>query len=310
MIISASRRTDIPAFYAGWLFNRLSAGFVLVRNPRDQRQVGRISLSPRVIDCLVFWTRDARPMLGRLRKLAAYSYYFQVTLTPYGRDVEPLSPPKKALTEGFMALAKAVGRERVIWRYDPVLLGGPYTAAFHLKAFGEMADLLHPYARRCVISFLDRYRRNREALDNAGMRAPEESDVLRIAEGFANIAARHGLPIVTCAEKVDLGNFGIEHGACIDDKLVSELTGSEFEIGKDRTQRPECGCIASVDIGSYDTCPRGCLYCYANGSLETVRRNYAAHDPRSPLLFGALSPEDTVTDRKMYSCRKAQRDLL
>ena len=159
MIISASRRTDIPAYYSDWFFERIRAGYVLVRNPMNTHQVSRIILSPDVCDGIVFWTKNPLPMLGRLSELSDYPYYFQFTLNAYGRDVEPNIPQKDSvLIPGFIKLSRLTGRERVVWRYDPILLNEKYTLGYHLKYFEKLAQRLHPYTEKCIVSIVDNYR--------------------------------------------------------------------------------------------------------------------------------------------------------
>lgn len=304
MILSVSRRTDIPNYYSQWFFNRIKEGFLYVRNPFNPRQVSRIDLSPRVVDCIVFWTKNPAAMLGRLEELAEYSYYFQFTLTGYGRDVEPGLPDKRrVLIPTFRKLAEQIGRERVIWRYDPIMISGTYTADYHLKAFGEIADSLKDHTERVVISFLDFYaktQRNMKGLD------PEELNGERmrsIAGAMAEIAGRNHLRIETCAEMTGMEDLGIAHGSCIDKTLVERIAGYELKAGKDKNQRPQCGCIESVEVGTYDTCMNGCKYCYANFNREKVRELAGLYDVHGPLLCGILQPEDKVTERKVRSLK-------
>ena len=158
MIVSASRRTDIPAFYSRWFFNRLREGYVLVRNPAAPRRISRISLGPEDVDGIVFWTKNPAPMLDKLDLLREYAYYFQFTLTPYGREVESGLPSKnQVILPAFQRLADKVGPERVIWRYDPIFLSRTYTLDHHLRTFEKMARRLAPFTNKCIISFLDYY---------------------------------------------------------------------------------------------------------------------------------------------------------
>lgn len=300
MIISASRRTDLPAHYFPWLVNRLRAGFALVRNPMNPRQVSRVDLRPEAVDGLVLWTKDPRPMLNRLDALDGYAWYVQFTLTPYGRDVEPGLPDKEGVLEpAFMELSRRIGPERVIWRYDPVLLTGRYTREFHLRAFSGMAKRLAPYTKRCVISFLDYYKCMGKAAVELGVDWPSPAGQEGLARELAGIAESVGLQMEACAEPLDLEPYGIRRGHCIDAGLLERISGRPLVVGPDKNQRPRCGCAQSVDIGAYSCCPNGCRYCYANHSPAALKRNMAAHDPDSPLLIGQLGPEDKVTERKL-----------
>ena len=159
MIISASRRTDVPMYYADWLFNRIRAGYAYVRNPVNPRQVSRVSLEPEAVDGIVFWTKNPAPMLDRLDALKEYMYYFQFTLTSYGQDVERHIPHKgKGVIPAFQRLSDSIGPQRVIWRYDPIFLSPVYPLEYHIRWFEILARKLVPYTRKCIVSFLDFYR--------------------------------------------------------------------------------------------------------------------------------------------------------
>ncbi|MDR1067984.1 MAG: DUF1848 domain-containing protein [Clostridiales Family XIII bacterium] len=315
MIISASRRTDIPAYYAEWFFKRIRDAHVLVRNPVNLRQVSRIKLTPEVVDGIVFWTKDPTPMLDRLGELKDYTYYFQFTITPYGKDIEPNIPPKnEAILTAFKKLSDMIGPDRIIWRYDPILISEKYSAEYHLRAFAKIAGELHDYTRKVIISFIDEdYRTVKSNVKELALSDFPAEKQIEIGSALSGIAKDYGLRIDTCAEEIDLEEYGIEHARCIDGRLFEKLLDCRLDIGKDRNQRPECGCAASVDIGMYNTCLNGCRYCYANYNPKMVARNYARHDPLSPLLSGEISAEDRVTEREMKSQRaggwKCQQQL-
>ncbi len=310
MIISASRRTDIPAYYSDWFCNRVRAGYLCVRNPMNAHQVSRISLDPSVVDCIVFWTKNPAPMLPRLDEFAAYQYYFQVTLTGYGRDVEGNVPDKhEVLLPAFKQLAKAIGPERVIWRYDPILFNERYTPEYHLRAVRAIARELEGCTEKCVISFVDTYAKNRKNMERLGAQELSRTELEAFAGDLASITHEHGMETGSCAEKIDLAACGIEHNACIDGALIERLLGCELGVKKDPVQRVECGCTASVEVGAYNTCRHACTYCYANYSPDAVARACAAYDPDSPILCGTIGPDDKVTDRKMVSLIKKQQSL-
>lgn len=304
MIVSASRRTDIPTYYASWFLNRVKAGYVYVRNPMNARQIRRISLSPDVVDGIVFWTKNPLPMLDRLDALKDYRYYFQFTLNSYGADVERNIPSKgKIIVPAFQRLSDLIGPDRVIWRYDPIFLSETYTMDYHIRSFEKLAKRLSPYTKKCTISFLDFYRstgKNISALAPCRFSAAQQE---QLAKSIAEIAHSYGLRVDTCAEGMDLRQYGIEHARCIDDRLLEQLLQCPLHAKKDKNQRPECGCIESVDIGAYNTCRSGCRYCYANHSEKAVAASREKHDPCSPLLMGTVGPEDRVTERKMVSCK-------
>lgn len=310
MIISASRRTDIPAYYSDWFYNRVREGYLCVRNPMNAHQISRISLDPAVVDCIVFWTKNPEPMLARLNELAAYQYYFQVTLTGYGHDVEANLPDKhEVLLPAFKQLANKVGSERVIWRYDPILFNERYTPEYHLRAVRQIAAELEGCTEKCVISFVDTYAKNRKNMERLQARELSAAELQDFAAELASITRSHGMVTGSCAEKIDLAACGIEHNACIDGELIARLVGAEMDVKKDPVQRGACGCMASIEVGTYNTCQHGCVYCYANYSPEAVAASCACYDPDSPLLCGTIGPDDKVTDRKMVSLVRKQQTL-
>ena len=308
MIISASRRTDIPAFYSDWFFNRIKEEFVLVRNPMNIHQISRIRLTPDVVDGIVFWTKNPLPMLARLGELKDYMYYFQFTITPYGKDVEPNVPtkPEEILT-AFKRLSDAIGADRVVWRYDPILISERYPIDYHIRVFAKIAAELHDYTRKVTISFIDEdYRGVKSNIKELALLDFPASKQLQLSASLAGIAHGYGLKIDTCSEKIDLQQFGIEHARCIDDRLLSQLLACNLNVDKDKTQRLECGCVASIDIGMYNTCRNGCRYCYANYSPNTVAGNFSKHNPLSPLSSGEVGSDDNINNREVKSCKNRQ----
>ena len=289
-IVSVSRRTDIPAFYSTWLFHRMREGYALVRNPRNAKQTRFVSLKPEDVQCFVFWTKDARPMFGGLDELEAHgsAFYFMWTVTPYGPEIEPGFPGKEEIVSAFRRLSGRIGPRRTIWRYDPVIVDDAYPVRNHLEAFARMCASLEGATERCIVSFVDMYRKLR------GKRITEvgEEDMRILARGFSEIAQAHGMTVQSCCEAADFGAEGLLPGGCIDAALVEELSGKPVLEKKDAGQRPLCRCAPSVDIGAYDTCPAGCAYCYATQSAEAFRANVSRHDPASPLLSGTPSLEE------------------
>lgn len=304
MILSVSRRTDIPSYYAEWFYNRIKEGFVCVRNPMNPRQVSEIRITPDVVDCIVFWTKNPLPMMERLDKLKAYPYYFQFTLTGYGNDVEVNLPDKKTMMiPMFQELSNRIGRERVIWRYDPIFFSDRYTVEYHIETFRAMAEALNGYTDKCVISFLDIYAKIRKNMEGLSYYELEESELRSFAKEISRIAKQNHISVGSCAEKIDLEDCGIVHNCCIDKRLIEKLIGCKLSVGKDKNQRKECGCVESIDIGTYNTCRNGCAYCYANLGAKNVERNAAKYDPASPLLCGCIGEEDKVTLRKTVSLK-------
>ncbi|MDR2138172.1 MAG: DUF1848 domain-containing protein [Tannerella sp.] len=268
MILSISRRTDIPAFHAEWFFERVKAGFADVHNPVNVHQIRRVPIDPDQVECMVFWTKNPAPMLPHLDKIKPFAFYFQFTLTPYGRNLEVRLPDKERLIETFRKLSGQIGPERVIWRYDPILMSDETGEERHLSHFDDLAGKLASHTKRCVISFIDFYRKTEKNLRGTTVRALSDPEMLSLASKMAPIARRHGMELQTCAETCDLTAWGIPHGKCIDDGLIEAISGVPLHTRKDRSQRPACRCVESVDIGTYDTCLHRCLYCYANACLR------------------------------------------
>ncbi|MBM7583199.1 DNA repair photolyase [Caldicoprobacter guelmensis] len=306
MILSVSRRTDIVAFYLDWFFNRLKEGYVLVRNPMNYHQVSKIYLNPSDIDCIVFWTKDPTNILDRLDMLDDYFYYFHVTITGYNRRLEPNVPSKEKIIQSFQKLSQKVGNERVIWRYDPIILSSDIDLEFHCKRFRDIVSCLSGYTRRCTISFVDMYKKTERNTRGLNMRDVSHAQMVDIAGAIVEIANKYGIEVQTCCEEIELSHLSIHHGKCIDDDLISRISGRRINAKKDKNQRAACGCVESVDIGVYNTCRHGCLYCYANYSSKAVSSNVKMHDPASPMLVGNLEPEDVVIERKVKSFTDGQ----
>lgn len=274
-IISASRRSDIPAFHAEWFMGRIREGVFDRINPFNPGQTSRVSLAPEDLDAIVLWSKNPRPLLPHLDELDSrgYRYYFQFTLNPYDGIFEPGLPPLEERIDTFRELAGRVGKARVIWRYDPIILSPVTSVEWHLERAGELASALSGGTERLVISFLDFYGKVGKRLEKlrleSGIKctdiaAPElRGELERLAAGLGAIAAADGLRIFTCSEEADLAGFGLDHGSCIDGDLIRELWGGEGRFRRDRHQRPACRCAASVDMGRYDSCGYGCVYCYA-----------------------------------------------
>ncbi len=300
MIISASRRTDIPAFYAKWFINRIRAGFCTVPNPFNRAQVTRISLLPEDVDVIVFWTRNPRPLIPYLEELdrRGYRYYFQFTLLSNRREIDPKSPPVDAAIRAFGDLSRLIGPERVIWRYDPIVFTSQTGVSFHLDAFQHIASALRGMTCRSVISIMDRYAKTRDRLSYAAEQGypllgeRESEDTIRqLIPALVEIAGQNGMEIVSCAEELDLRPYGVRPGKCVDDEYVRRVFGIEADSKKDPSQRKACGCVASKDIGMYDSCLFGCQYCYATQSFELARRHHREHNPESPSLLGWYEPK-------------------
>ena len=299
MILSVSRRTDIPAFYWEWFLNRVQAGFVDVRNPMNIHRVSRIDIRPEVVDCIVFWTKNAGNIIPRLDQLKDYKYYFQYTINPYNKLIEENVPLKKYVVENFRLLSEIIGPNRVIWRYDPILLTDMIDVDYHLRYFEELAKRLKGHTNRCVISFVDLYKKTVSNTRELVMKEPTDMEMHFLAHNLSSIAKDYGMEIVSCSESIDLDFDGVRHGCCIDRNLIEEIVGYKIDVKKDKNQRKECGCVESVDLGAYNTCLHSCKYCYANFNNMKVQTLSKKHNPLSTLLVGDLDNNDIVSERKV-----------
>lgn len=311
MIISASRRTDIPAFYSSWFLNRIKERVVLVPNPYNSKMVSRISLDPAVIDCIVFWSKNPASMLNRLEELEEYNYYFQFTLNPYGKEIENNLPPLHSRIETFKRLSDKIGKEKVIWRYDPIFLNEKYTVHFHQEKFAEIAEEIHPYTEKCMLGFIDHYQHIRTKISSFHIGSLQQEDIETIALSFQKNISEYEIKLHTCTEKINLSHVGISAGSCIDQRLIERITGYSLLTCKDKNQRNVCRCTESIDIGMYESCLNGCIYCYANrGDCRSIQSNRNKHDKLSPLLIGQVKEDATVKDRVMKSLRNNQLPLF
>lgn len=273
MIISASRRTDIPAFHGEWFMERICEGFCQIANPFYPSQVSRVSLAVEDVDAIVFWTKNPAPFVEYLDELdeKGYRYYFLFTLNDYPELMEKNVPARDARVEIFRRLSDKLGSSRVVWRYDPIILSEQMNLEFHLEAFARLAKLLRGSTERVIISFLDFYKKTERRLSllesetgEKFCRDPFEHPGFEgLVRGLADIAQDVGLELQSCSEDTRLEEAGIKRGKCIDDELINRVFGLNISPKKDRGQRGDCRCVASRDIGSFDSCRHGCEYCYA-----------------------------------------------
>ena len=305
MILSVSKRTDIPRFYSPWFFNRIKEGFVIIRNPYNYNQVSRIKITPDVVDCIVFWTKDPILMMDKLDLIKDYNYYFQFTITPYDKSIEENLRPKKDIINTFIELSKKIGKEKVIWRYDPILISDKYTLEYHKKLFNRMCELLSPYTDKCIISFLDEYKKVSKNVSASSIRYLTQDEMIVFGREFSEIAKKYNLKIDTCAEEIDLSMYGIGHSSCIDKDKIEEITGYKFDKLKYLNQRSNCMCYESIDIGQYDTCVNNCLYCYATRNYDLALKRFKEHNPDSAILFGEYD-EKLVKEKNVKSLKIIQ----
>lgn len=260
--------------------------------------VSRINLSPETVDCIVFWSKNPQPLLKHFDVINRYNYYFHFTLTPYDSTIEMNLPPKIELIDTFRKLSDKVGLEKVIWRYDPVFYTDKYNYKTHLNAFEKTARMLSGYTRRCMYSFLTVYKKCERNMKGISFSRPSEEDILSLSESFSAIASDSRIALQTCAEDIDLRRYGIQKGKCIDDNLISRISGKKLSLPKDRNQRQECLCVPSIDIGAYNTCTHLCLYCYANYEHNKAHNNFKNHNSDSELISGVLTGNEIIRERQ------------
>ena len=294
MIINTGQRTDIPAFYSQWFANRLKAGFVLVRNPYNPKSVIRYRLTPDVVDLVGFCTKNPAPMLPYMDLLEPFGQWWYVTITPYGKDIEPNVPDKLKVLESFRQLSEIIGADRMGWRYDPIFIIEEWPAERHIKAFEYMARTLEGYTHTAVISFIDLYEKTRKNFPEVQSVPGDEK--LRLGKAFVEIASKYGMTVRPCAEGTDLARFGADCSGCMTVAMYEKALRKNLIVPRFAPARKECACYLGCDIGAYNTCGHLCRYCYANYDAATVRHNMKMHDPESPLLIGHLLPDDEVHD--------------
>ncbi|MBR6351520.1 MAG: DUF1848 domain-containing protein [Firmicutes bacterium] len=308
MLINTGQRTDIPAFYAEWFANRLREGFVCVRNPFDQSQVSRYRLDPSVVDVVGFCTKNPAPMFPYMDLLKDYGQYWFVTITPYGRDIEPNVPDKHCLLEDFKKLSDIVGVDSVGWRYDPIFISDKYSMDYHRRAFDAMSAVLEGYTKTAVISFIDLYPKVRRNFPEA--REVTKEQRLELGKDIIEMASIRGMTVKPCAEGDDLAPFGADCSGCMKISDYEKAIGEHLNAPKKKGARDACSCYLSCDIGAYNTCRHLCRYCYANADPEEVLARSSLHDPRSPFLIGGYREDDRIHDVPQESWIEKQTSFL
>lgn len=294
MILFASGRTDIPAFYSNWFINRVKAGFVDVRNPFNQKLVSRINFSD--VDLIMFCSKNPLPMIDKLDILKV-PVLFHVTITPYGKDVEPNIPDKRLIIEGVKKLSLVLGIDNVVVRYDPIFLSDKYNVDYHIKAFDKLCKNLNGYVNKIIVSFMDEYKNVRRNKNILKYKAFTREDYKKIGEAFSKSAMDNGMSVQTCFEDNDLTEYGFIKGECLSHELAYILTGKKFKSSNVRKEK-KCECVQMVDIGEYNSCMHMCKYCYANYDEKAVSSNFERHDDNSSLLIGSIQSDDVIKVRK------------
>ena len=300
MIVNVGGRTDIVNYYTTWLINRLKGGYVYSRNPLFTNNVSKISLNPKDVDCLMFCSKNYKPIIKYMKDInKKYRIICHYTITAYEKDVEPNVPTIEESIKTLKELSKIVGKEKVLWRYDPILLTEKYTVQRHIETFEYMAKEISPYVQRCIFSFVEMYKKLKYNM-------PEiipftEEDKTKILENIGKIAKKYKLFIQTCGTDENYEKYGIHLSGCTTTEILENANHVKYKEVKVKGMRKGCHCIPSRDIGAYDTCLYGCKYCYANTRPELAKENIKLHDKNSPILLGYINKTDKITEAKNTS---------
>ncbi|MFR9208390.1 MAG: DUF1848 domain-containing protein [Lachnospiraceae bacterium] len=301
MIVNVGGRTDIVNYYTPWLINRMNEGYVYSRNPLFPKNVSRIDLAPDKVDCMMFCSKNYRPILQHMGMInQQYRIICHYTITAYGRDVEPNVPSIDESVKTLIELSKIVGKEKVIWRYDPLLLTQKYTADTLIHTYDFIAGKINQYISRAIFSFVEMYKR-------LEYKMPEiipftKDDKIYLAKEIGKISKKYGIYVQTCGTDVNYEEYGVHQSGCTTREILQNATHAKFKNVGEAHMRKGCHCIPSRDIGAYNTCLNDCKYCYANKKAISSRENYQLHDPNSPILIGHLQDDDVVkqADQKSF----------
>lgn len=308
MILNTGNRTDIPAFFSDWFYSRIQEGYVCVRNPYFPNQVTKYRLDPQVIDIICFCTKNPKPMLSRLDLIKGYKQFWFVTITPYNQSIEPHVPNKNEIIRSFIELSKKIGSHCIGWRYDPIFLNDYYTIDYHLHTFEKMCQKLSGYTHQCVISFIDLYQKTKKNFKD--VQEVNENDQIYLCQKFVEIGKRYHIEIYTCHENETLKTTGVHTSGCMNQQIIEKALDCSLKLPKISEARQGCRCLLNNDIGVYNTCLHGCLYCYANYDRSTVLNNYKKHNKKSPFLIGDFQKDDIIKEAKQVSYLDKQLSLF
>lgn len=297
MILNISGRTDIVNYYTPWLLNRLSEGYVYSRNPQYKNNIYKISLKKEDVDCIIFCSKNYKPIINHIDKInKSYNIICHYTITSYGNDIEPNVPSIDESIETLIELSNIIGKQRVIWRFDPIILTDEYTIDYHLQVFEKICEKIVPYVNFCIFSFVDMYKRLDVNMPEIIPLKSEAMDVL--LENLSKIAGSYDLKLQCCGSDADYTSYGINNSSCTTVNLLEDVNGVKFKNIKTANLRKGCHCVKTRDIGAYDTCPNSCKYCYANKNPKIAIRNYKFHDKDSKLLIGKVNKNDKIIEVK------------
>ncbi len=298
MIINVGGRTDIVNYYTPWLLNRLEEGYAYSRNPFAGENVYKLSLKPEDVDCLLFCSKNYQPILKHIGDIdEKYNILCNYTITAYGKDIEPKVPPINESIKTLKRLSDIVGSNKILWRYDPILLTEKYTVEKHLETFGYMAEKISPLVYRCIFSFVDMYKKVEENM-------PEiipltEEDKVKLLKGIGEMSERYNLYTQSCATNESYEKYGIHAAGCTTREILEQAHNVVYKNVKGTGIRENCHCIPSRDIGAYNSCLSECKYCYANRKPDIPKKVIKLHDETSPLLLGHLKEEDNLIETKV-----------
>lgn len=300
MIINTGGRTDTVNYFSDWLIKRFEEGFVYSRNPLFPNTVYKYNLNPEIVDCVIFCSKNYKPILEKLRKISdKYNVFCHYTITAYDKDIEPNVPNLEESIETLIKLSQIVGEQRIAWRYDPILLTTNYTIEKHIQTFEYLAKNISPHIAFCIFSFVEMYKKLEKNM-------PEiipfsDTDKKVILKALGQISKKYNMKIQTCASGEDFSQYGIYQSGCITSEILKRANNIEFKKIAHKGNRKNCKCMPSRDIGAYDTCLNGCKYCYANKNPDIAYKNFKLHNPNSPLLLGDLKETDTIIEGKQES---------
>ena len=296
MILSIDFRTDIPAFYSEWLINRFNEGFVMFRNPASPNMVHKIILDNKHIEGIMWCSKDYLPILHDLKNITdKFPSIFHYTITGYGKDIEPGVPNLEQSIYTFKELSQRYGKEKVIWRFDPIFYCKDFGETETLKRFEKICKELHNYTDRVVVNFVSPYEKVKRHLPEMVTMQPLMKKILLL--NMYGICKKYDFKLQTCGNGLQFKDLqGIEVTGCLDEHALN-LIGI-YPKSKNKATDWGCLCYPNTSIGEYNTCLHKCKYCYASADFDKCDDNFKMHDPKSPLLIGHLKPTDTIIEMK------------
>ena len=295
MIINVGGRTDIVNYYTPWLLNRLSEGYAYSRNPFARENVYKLSLNPEDVGCLLVCSKNYQPILKHIGDIdEKYNILCNYTITAYGKDIEPKVPSINQSIKTLKRLSDIVGSNKILWRYDPILLTENYTVEKHLETFEYMAEIISPLVYRCIFSFVDMYKKVEENI--AEIIPITDEDKVKLLKGIGEISERYNLHTQSCATNESYEKYGIHAAGCTTREILEQAHGVVYKNVKASGIRKNCHCIPSRDIGAYNSCLSECKYCYANRKPDIPKKVIKLHDEKSLLLLGHLKENDNLIE--------------